>query len=491
MLARCRAAGEPWPWRVAELAQAAGGVGAAALLEDLEADVGGNVVALAGVADGWARQGDVGRAALLGRRIAHAAARLADGDDWAVADAAQAVLRLEHPALADARAALAARIAQTAPTLPFNGRDQVIEALAAVGDHDALAIVEGSLRDGGLDAYAYAALTEGYATIGDGDGAVRCARRAGGSARCVQLLAAAGRLDDARVVAELATSPFDRATRLAHVAAQVLQTGDRAAALAQARAAIRMAESIDDTDVRGWGAGTEMALAAVARALAAAGDVATARACAERARARLERVTRHDSLSLFRARPVFEALLGCGLPEAALTIAEAWNDPRWIAASAAALGRAGDAALALALAERIAAAIEGDDSTFALECAESRLAAAVAFRGAGRDERADDSSRSRCRRRPPPLAIRMRWRWSVVRRLGRSAFPSPRAWSARCATPAGRTPPSTSPVRSPPLRTRERTRSRACSPRPGSTPTPPRMRARRSLTRCFRPSKRR
>jgi hypothetical protein len=375
---------------LAALAVTAGSAGARDLLDELTGRAR-TTKERAGVAEGWARQGDPARATELVESIEATHIRaLSEGEG--AGELGAALRLLEHPDLRAIRTRLAERFAALYDGSGIVDRlpdDDDLRTLGAVGQSAALARVEARLDDEHNDSYG--PLAEAYAAAGDDAAALRCFKRmepGDGSmldasvVPAAALLAGAGHLDGARAVADLGWYPSARAKALSFVAAALLDAGDDSAALDLARHAIRVAESLDDD---GAGAG---AYGALASALIDAGDRVRAEACAEHGRAALERVL-PGARTPRHSEPVIDGLVHCGRRDEALALADG-EYPQWgkIAEIAGAYAAGGDTARALALAERVFDAAPG--AFLSRERVEMLFTAATAFRLAGRPERADD-----------------------------------------------------------------------------------------------------
>lgn len=176
-----------------------------------------------------------------------------------------------------------------------------------------------------------------------------------------------------------------KAAVLAAVARALLDTGDEPGAVSMARTAIHAAESI------GNNGGVAAALVALAAALAQAGDETEINRTLDLAVTYLGRVL-PGARSTNTTRPVIEALVARHRFDDAVGIADGvYPDLAALAGIAAALARAGEQERAVGLAERVAADAEERPTS---ERAEVLVAAAEAFRAAGRGDRAESCLRS-------------------------------------------------------------------------------------------------
>ncbi len=371
----------------AAIAVAAGDAGAPTHLGELEEDAV-DVLERAGLAEGWARFGDPTRSAAMAERLADSV-RPADPGEGHVKAIADAVRMLEHPSLQQVRRVLGAELARvyTGRTLQRWGPDaEVAAALAAVRDVAALAAIESMVDDENNDLYG--AMAEAYAATGYGEDAVRCLRRMrlgdgsmiDASAQPIaRALAAAGDIDHARQVADIAVYASATAAAMASVAAALLDAGDEPGAVETARHAIRTAESIEDQG------DAAAALASLAAAIASAGDTSLSAATLDLAVAALEPVLPARGAT-GTTRPVISALAQQGRFDDALAIADGeYPDLIAIAQIAAGMADAGQTAGATALAERVVA-----DAPASYDGVEALVAAASAFRQLGLDDRAGE-----------------------------------------------------------------------------------------------------
>jgi tetratricopeptide (TPR) repeat protein len=399
------------------LAVVAGDLGLTDVLERLDAALA-DPPAVAGVAEGWARAGDPGRSEAAADRLA--APGLASGvEEVAIGRAAAAVELLAHPTLINVRRALTAQMVArliARGLQAFGPEGDVIAACGAAGDADALARIEALVDDDTNDLYGD--LARAYAALGDGESTLRCLQRMelgdgsvidGATEPAARALVAAGALDPARQIADVAVEAAAKAAVLAAVARALLDAGDEPGAVSTARTAIHTAESIDDDGA------VAAALAVLVAAMAQAGDEAEIDRTLDLAVTHLGRVL-PGARSQGETRPVIEALVARHRFDDAVGIADGeYPDLVALAGISAGLARAGEQARAVELVERVVADAEG-----MYERAEVLVAAADAFRAAGHDDRAESCLRSVTVARDD-AGFQGRWLITALRAAGRDA----------------------------------------------------------------------
>jgi hypothetical protein len=240
--------------------------------------------------------------------------------------------------------------------------------------------------------YLYGDLARAYGTLGEGESTLRCLQRMklsypslidDAAESAARALVAVGGRDLARRIADVTVGTAAKAAVLASVARALLDAGDEPGAVSTARTAIHAAESIGDDDT------VAAVLALLVAAMTQPGDEAEIDRTLDLAVTYLGRV-----LPATRAAgptcKVIEALVARHRFDDAVSIADGeYPDLVALAGIAAGLARAGEQARAVELAERVAA-----DAEETYERVEVLVAAADAFRAAGRDDRAESCLRS-------------------------------------------------------------------------------------------------